>query len=347
VLNSDGRTILAALNGWGVARIEGSPDGSAYRVVGSPLPLSFAALTTAGAWPTTRPAAGGVGRGFLVQLYRDPFRVANDPFGIANDAIEASTDPLGAAEEKGKASAGDGQGGAAPARLVFFDEKGAASAGDETVLGELGREAGWELFALFPVSGGWLAELRGEAEGRSSIRFFRVEEGRAGARSREVGRAEFEDALRPRAYAELGPEVGGALREALESLGAGRRLVRLRDGSGADGYFFEGKKPEDAAPAYAWRGREALLVLLPEGGLARAPLGAAAAREKVATLRLEAPAEGASFTALAAAEPPEGEDGAAARRGKAGGLVAAGWEAGEFPSVGAAGLVVTLAPAGD
>ena len=28
-------------------------------------------------------------------------------------------------------------------------------------------------------------------------------------------------------------------------------------------------------------------------------------------------------------------------------LVAAGWEAGEFPSVGAAGLVVTLAPAGD
>lgn len=321
VLGSDGKAILAALNGWGVARIEVAPDGAAYRVLGSPLPLSFAGLSTGGIWPSRG--------GFLVQLYRDPFGVAGDPFRIAGDSSGMAGDGVAAAMPSGGAIA---EGAAGKDRLLFFDAAGAASSGEAAYLGKIDASAGggWELFALFPSRGGWYAEFRGEREGRPALRFFAVEEGAAGPKAKEMRREDFEDALRPRPFTALAPEVAKALGAAAAALGAGQPLVRLRDAGGGDGWFFEGRRVEDAAQAFAWRGASRLLLLLADGRLAVAALGdRGAAGGAVAVSRLEAPAEGACFTALAAEEG-----------GAAGSLAAAAWEAGAFPMVAEAGLVV-------
>jgi len=314
VLSSDGERILAALNGWGVARIESSrgerPGSIAYRVLSSPLPLSFAGLTSGGAWPLAK-------GGFAVQLYRDPFGSSGAPAEAGGGASQAA----------------DGRSGA---KLLAFDASGAASALDP--FAGLGA-AGFGLFALMPSGGAWLAELRRDEADRASMRYFELQALDAGSSAaREIAREEFEDALRPRTMAELPLDRAAALGAALEALGAGSVLVRARDAEGGDAWYLTGKRAEDGAPAYAWFARRPstegaaggieLWLLLQDGSLARAAAPAPGNPARATRMRrLEPPVPGARFVALAVG----------------GGLVAAAWEAGSLPELSAAGIVVAAA----
>ena len=319
MLTSDGRTVLVAVNGWGLARLESSPGGEAFRVAGSPFPEPFAGLSTAGAWPLGGPPGGGTGEGsavgggpadsaaaagggaapgggFLVHFYRDPY--AGGP--------EAASGEAGAA-----ASAGSGS-----ARLLFLDREGLLAAPDPFALA---ADRGFELFALYPAAGQWLAELREEGPERVRFRFFALEDPRAaGAALRELGRPEFEAALRPRPISSLRGEGAAELRAAIAALGPGEFLVRLRSAKGEDGWYLTGGEAWEARPAFAWREEGRAIALRGEGRLAVARAG-----EPLATLSLEPPLQGAAFTALAVA----GELGVAA------------WEGEGFPELSAAGLL--------
>jgi hypothetical protein len=313
VLSSDGRTIVAAVNGWGVARIETNAGarmeaapvgavggtGARYRIVGTPLPSSFAGLSTGGAWP--------LGGGFLVQLFRDPF--SQDSGAPASRMVPAP--PVSAA------------------RLAFFDAKsGAATALDPT---PSGLDPGFELFALLPASGRWFAELRKDGATRVDLKFLAFGDPLAGrtttgpSASSEIGRPEFEAALRPKSLASLSGSEGEGLRVVLRALGSGPYLVRLRSSSGEDGWYLSGGRPEEATSIYAWFESDSgtLLALRSDGALASSD-----DQGKTVYKPLLAPVPGAAFTALTAA----------------GGIAAAAWESGEFPLIDQAGLVIAPLP---
>lgn len=308
ILSADGRSIVAAVNGFGYARIEaehidaaaakmsrgrsrpGSAEkGVAYRVVNVPLRDVMEGLTTAGIWP--------IGGGFILQLYRDPFTDAPLGAAIAGGAVAPS--------------------GAAGARIL---EIGAIE-GERVVDCPLASD-GFELFALFPSLGAdgsmcWLGELRRDAKDSVELRFFEADSLVATARS--VGRGVFESALSPKSiYSPQGLE-GAALRSAVAALGQGPFLVRFRSIEGLDSWYLSAGRADEAAQAWAWGlGFGRVIALSATGRLADA--GARATR----TMELGLPAKGASYTALAAAS----------------GLVAAAWETGSFPAIEAAGLVI-------
>jgi hypothetical protein len=302
VMSADGAAIAVAVNGWGLERIEASPDGGAYRLVDCPLPSAFGGLATGGAWP--------LGGGFLVQLYRDPFG--------------ASVEEAGAAPAKAPESA---------SRLVFFGGGEAAATIPDPF--PPGGDPGFELFALLPAGNTWFAELRKDGAERVDLKFFALEDPRAGKEARQasirpIRRSEFEAALSPLSLALLRGEAGDALRSALARLGPGPWLVRLRSGRGEDRWYLSSGKAEDASKAFGWilaRGRAAegagegagVLALSQDGRLASSDGRGGSSLE-----RLVAPAEGASFTALAAA----------------GTIAAAAWEAGEFPYLSSAGVII-------
>ncbi len=323
VLTADSRSIVAAINGFGYARIEAAPpdqaagadgrgarrraragadaSGVAYRVVNAPMRGCMDGLTTAGAWP--------IEGGFLIQLYLDPFSAAP---GLAATAPGlAAAAPGGAAPSDGTAGAGGA------ARLIRI---GAIEG--ESVLPCPAADEGFELFALFPCRGAdgaarWLGELRRDTRDSVELRFFEADS--PFAETRPVGREAFESALSPKSLFALQGLEGAALRAAIAALGPGNFLVRYRSPSGEDAWYLSGGRVEDSAQAWAWAiGSGRVIALSASGRLADA--GSRATR----TVELGSPAAGASYTALAAAS----------------GIVAAAWETGTFPKVDAAGLVI-------
>jgi hypothetical protein len=304
VLSSAGRTILVAVNGWGLERIEASPDGRSYRLGGTALPGFFAGLATGGAW--------SVAGGFLVQLYRDPF----------GEDLPATAEVKAATPSA--------------SRLVFIHGQTVSSL--DPFLKDAG--VGFELFAFLPSGGGWFAELRKDAPERVDVKYFSLDTPLAASSGaapsiHPILRSDFEAALTPKPLAGLSGQAGSALRSALDALGKGPWLVRLRSEEGGDDWYLERGKAEEASTVFVWTGRgesaaEApaardgtpgpkLLALCPDGRLAIVN------REGAATVvELRAPVEGASFTALAAA----------------GNLAVAAWEAGDFPDISSAGIVV-------
>ncbi len=271
VLSSDGKVIAAAVNGWGLERVESSPDGSAYRLVSSPYCAGFAGLSTAGIWPH--------GGGFLVQLYRDPFA----------DTAATDASPTGASSGAAAASA---------SRLVFFGEGGVAA----TALSPFpkDKDAGFEAFALLPSDSGWFAELRKDGPERVDSKFFVLDDPLAAAPAlREIRRADFESALAPLALSSLDGVLGASLRSALGLLGGGPWLVRLRSGAGADRWYLSSGRAEDANGAFAWSfadGAAGILVMSPDGRMVLSGGGGARTLAPISP-----PVEGATFTALAAA----------------------------------------------
>jgi len=292
VLSSDGRVILVAVNGWGVERVELSPDGSSYRLADSPQP-GFNGLTAGGAWPL----AGG----FLVQLYRDPFLERAAAPGAASGAAPS------------------------PARLFYMDAAGLLSLPSPF---PPGLEAGFEPFAILPAGGSWFAELRKDGAERVSLKFFALDSPLGSSLSaREIRRADFESALSPLPLSALAGGEGASLRTALGALGRGPWLARLRSGAGEDRWYLSSGRPEEAQNVYAWSlggpaGGERSLVLTGDGRLA------AADALKASVTELEAPAPGAQFTALAASATS----------------AAAAWEAGTFPSISSAGVMILPLP---
>ena len=289
VLSADGKSIAVALNGWGMERIVASPDGRSYRLVDSPDSAAFGGLVTGGIWP--------IDGGFLVHLYRDPFA----------ESVEGSGSPT-----------------ASSPRLVFLDGDGAAAARPDPFPKDL--EAGFEPFVLLPAEGAWFAQLRKDAAERVDMKYFAIDDPLASAPSvREIRRAEFEAALEPLPLSDLGGGLGASLRSALELLGKGPWLIRLRSGAGDDRWYLSSGKAEEATNAYAWSiagktgGAAMALVLTPDGRLALCD--DRGARPLTA---LTAPAEGATFTALAAT----------------GDIAAAAWESGDFPDISSAGIAL-------
>ncbi len=282
VLSADGKAIAVAVNGWGVERIEASPDGRSYRIVDSPLRSAFAGLSTGGAWP--------MGGGFLVQLYRDPF--AESAEGVA--APPSSS------------------------RLAFFGADGkAATAPDPYPTGD----AGYEPFALLPASGKWFAELRKDAAERVDMKFYAFADPLSlEPRAAEIRRAEFEAALMPRPLSSLAGDAGAALRSALGAMGKGPWLVRLRSLSGDDLWYLSAGSAEESNKVFAWSTGDRVAVLSPDGRLALSDSLGPGTLSSIA-----APAEGASFTALAAS----------------GRMAAAAWETGSFPYISSAGIVLS------
>jgi hypothetical protein len=118
-------------------------------------------------------------------------------------------------------------------------------------------------------------------------------------------------------------DVGASLRSALALLGKGPWLTRLRSDSGEDRWYLSSGKAEEAATAFAWTHSGAavrMLVLCPDGRLV-----ASEGRGEPSLISLAAPVEGAAFTAIAATRN----------------IAAAAWEAGEFPNISSAGIVLT------
>jgi hypothetical protein len=142
---------------------------------------------------------------------------------------------------------------------------------------------------------------------------------------RDIGKADFERALEPRA-------IGGApeaLRSAAAALAPGAVLIRARDAAGADRYWLSGGGLEDAREASAWLSDDGASALVVErsGGAAYASGGSCR------PFSIAPPAEGAALSA--AALLPLGT----------GSLALVAWEKGSFPSVEASGLLVLpLAP---
>jgi hypothetical protein len=212
----------------------------------------------------------------------------------------------------------------APARLVFLDESGLAKALDPfgTMAGP-----GFELFALLPSGGSWFAELRKDQPERVDLKFLALGDPLAaqGAAVSEIRRSDFEAALKPRPLDSLSGDLGKALRAALAGLGKHAWLVRLRSDTGADDWYLSSGKAEDALPVYAWTDGKTVTALRSDGWIGSGDTGGASSLS-----RITLPREDAAFVALAAA----------GKLVAAGNLIAAAWEAGVFPSLEAAGLVV-------
>jgi hypothetical protein len=294
VISADALSILVAVNGWGAERIEISPQGGAYRLVDRPQP-SFAGLSTGGAWPLRG--------GFLVQLYRDPFSE------LLEETAGRGASPAAGAEKPGAA------------RLAWFEAGAGQAATPDPFAGHV--DGGFETFALLPSGGTWFAELRKDSPSRVELKFLALDDPVAPVSgAREIRRSDFESALRPLPLSALVGETGTALCQALAALGRGPWLARLRSESGGDSWYLSSGSADTATRVFAWSSGSgdgsAVLALLGDGHLASAgPAG-------TSVLALEAPVEGASFTALAAAR----------------GLAAAAWEAGVFPRLSSAGIIL-------
>ena len=287
VLSSDGRGIAVAVNGWGIERVETSPDGRAYRLVDGHLPGLFPGLSTGGAWP--------LGGGFLFQLYRDPFSDSGEAGATAISPSSAS-------------------------RLVFLGREGRATTIDPF---PPGRDAGFELFALLPAEGTWFAELRKDAAERVDFEFYAIDDPLTGSSSaREIRRTQFEAALTPLPLSAISGEVGASLRSALALLGTGPWLARIRSDTGEDRWYLSSGNAEEATKVFVWTSvgdTARVLVLGTDGRLALSD-----GRGEPVLTSIAAPVEGAAFTTLAAA----------------GKIAAAAWEAGDFPFVSSAGIVL-------
>ena len=127
VMSADASSIAVAVNLWGLERVIASPERSSYRLEGEPMMEAFAGLSTGGAWPSRK--------GFLVQLYRDPFASADEEAG---QGAAGSPDP------------------APEGRLALFGPSG----GENIALPSISALApGYELFVLLPSLSSWYAEL--------------------------------------------------------------------------------------------------------------------------------------------------------------------------------------------
>lgn len=200
---------------------------------------------------------------------------------------------------------------------------GSPSPGGRPLLFSLGRDGlvpldlpslGPDLYALFPDParpGSWLAQTR-RSEGEGFVSDYLRLESLTGAAS-PLRRAAFEEALAPRP---LGAAPAG-LRESLREAAGGSEprdfLLRLRDAFGGETWY-GGGDPAEASSFEAWSAAEFLVVLAPEGRLARAEGGA------VALSRPAPPVAGARFGQVAALRSP------------AGGLCVLGWELEGGPS---------------
>jgi hypothetical protein len=322
VLSADGECVFVAVNRVGVAFIEASSDGSAYRIATPAAPGTFARLSAGGAWPLEG--------GFLAQLYRDPFAARSDE----------------------TESVGDGDGTAGPF-LYFFPTSGEARAiptDDDTGLLAQSFREGYALLALFPQREGtaqrganeakgtalrrrWLAELRMEHGDRARMRYLDIDlQGRISATpstasaaissDRTLDRRAFEAALAPRPLAMAEGLRGEGLRLATAALAGqdGAVLIRVRSSGGDDEWLAQGPV-EEAVTLSAWAEAEGSVLVL--GGDGRAATVAAGAGS-VVLVAFRAPEPEATFTTVAAAD----------------GIAAAAWEAGDFPDIQAAGIVV-------
>jgi len=260
--------------------------------------------------PFARLTVGGIwpqSPGYLIQLYRDPF--ASSP--------EASDNLLAAllkVDETGKSRP--------------LDASPVIGLGQTEAPGAAGPAFG--LFVLYPdPDGGWLAELRRDSPDRVDTRYFALKDPADGA-PREVKRSDFETALMPRPLSSLAGARGEALRHALaallslESEGGTAVLIRVRGADGTDRYFVDGPDSDDAQTLYAWLLDDGRALLLEQEG--RAVI--AGSSGSTLSLAFEPPIRGAVFTGLAASRS----------------LVAAAWEAGDFPNLAAAGLLVRDIP---
>ena len=247
---SDSSLAAIALNRFGYALLEASPDNASYRL--SSFPLSEASyLSAADLWPRKK--------GFLLELYRDPFAAA------------APARPTAAGQE-----------------LFSIDEAGAASP-----LPRLGRE-GEELFALLPAGERWYAELRAETKEGARLRYLRLDSPDLGQKKGamcEIGRGDFERALTPRAIRGA-PE---SLRSAAAALAPGALLVRARGGADAEGYWLSGGPLADAREASAWVSDDGSSALVVERAGEVAYVSGGSCRR----FSIAAPAKGAALTAAA------------------------------------------------
>jgi hypothetical protein len=320
-LVAEGGDFLAAVNGQGMARIVFAAGGGSFRVEEEAIP-GAGDLSVASLWPL----AGG---GSLLQLYRDPFthrnRAAAD-LAAASGGIAAG-EAFTAGTSLGAAAAAD-PAGAARDRLLFLLQPGTNARplvvrALEGGLGE-GGPTGLSLFSLWPAPaapGSWLAQLRGESEGRAISRWLRLASLEPDASSRELGRAAFEEALAPRLLSLAGTE----LRAAAESLASGDILLRERGSAGGEAWWRRGDLAK-AVELCAWSDGEAVAVLSPDGQGLFSQAGV------LTSFRLESPRGDALFTGIAFV-----------RRGGSR-ILAASWDAGPLPEVDASGLVLLRLP---
>jgi hypothetical protein len=250
VQNNGSSLAAIALNRFGYALLEASPDGAFYRL--SSLPLAeTASLSVANLWPW--------GKGFLLELYRDPF------------ASDSTALPSAVGQE-----------------LFSIDVAGSASP-----LPRLGKKDE-ELFALLPAGGRWYAELRAETKEGARLRYLSLDSpdpGQGNNAMCDIGRGDFERALEPRAI----KGAPASLRSAAAALAPGALLVRARGGVDAEGYWLSGGPLADAREASAWVSNDGASALVVErGGEAVYASGGSCGR-----LSIGAPAQGASLTATA------------------------------------------------
>jgi hypothetical protein len=292
VVTSDGRSILAVVEGAGYARIEAASfdakprplprsgsakDGVAYRIVNIPFDSNFAGLKAAGAWPS--------GESFVIQLYRDPFDAESGGGGLVAASIP----------------------------LFRIDSSGAHA------IDLPGIPDGYELFALFPSQGRWFGELRRDTKERVELSYFETDAPIGSSPAKVLSRAVFESALAPKSLFSLQGLEGAALRSGLAALGKGPWMLRYRSAAGEDGWYLSEGRPEDAKQAWAWSlGSGRVLTLSASGTLVDSGIRGTRKTE------LGSPCPGSVYTGLAAAS----------------GLVVAAWEAGVFPAIDKAGLVI-------
>ena len=190
--------------------------------------------------------------------------------------------------------------------------------------------SGFGLFALYPApQGGWLAELRRDDPDRVQTRYLAAKDPEDPAPA-EIQRAAFETALAPRLLGSATGTRGEALRHALAALlaseggPAGTVMIRARGADGSDQYYSAGASVDDERTLYAWYLDDGRVLVMEPGGQAAIADSAGSSL----SLSFAVPVAGAAFTAVAVC-----------RR-----LVAAAWEAGDFPDLRAAGLVVRSIP---
>lgn len=178
---------------------------------------------------------------------------------------------------------------------------------------------GFELFALFPSQGRWFGELRRDTKERVELSYFETDAPIGSSPARAVSRAVFESTLAPKSMFSLQGLEGAALRAGLAVLGKGPWMLRFRSAAGEDGWYLSEGRPEDAKQAWAWSlGSGRVLMLTATGTLIDSSIRGTRKTE------LGSPCPGSVYTGLAAAS----------------GLVAAAWEAGVFPAIDKAGLVI-------
>ncbi len=305
VTAADGALSMAAiaLNRFGYAFLEVSPDGLKYRIRSFSLTASKF-LSTANMWPWEN--------GFLLELYRDPFSATSD---VSRSVFEVPT----------ISSAGQ--------ELYAIDAQSGLSRSLPRI--GSGRE---ELFALQPSSGLWYAEMREEpTSGRDSVKLSyyalsspelhsagtELQAGKAEQFSRfTLSRDKFEKTIAPQALA----NAPKALKLVAEAAAEGTLLIHQKGGPEIESYWLRGKSLVDARTASAWvsiDGQKAVL-LEENGGVISALNGPGSIQH----FRINLPLDGLRFTSLAIIET--------GRRS----LLVASYESGKFTKIDRSGIVV-------